>query len=295
LIVSDASTPPERAASSALATRTAATPSLDAGSSFRALWRHRRLIHQFVRREVQSRYRGSVLGVLWSFLNPLVQLAIYTFVFGVVFRARWPQLASGRLGEFALVLFCGLIVLNLFAECLSRSPGLILSQATYVKKVVFPLEVLPAVALGSALFNAFVSVVVLAAAHLVVDHVLSWTLLLAPVVLLPLVLLTLGVSFFVSSLGVFLRDLPYLIGLLLQMLAFLTPIFYPLEALPDWARPLIVLNPLTPAVDDLRRVVLWGRLPDGPRLAFSLLEGALALVLGHAWFAKTRRAFADVV
>lgn len=261
----------------------------------RQLWSHRRLVRQFVRREVQARYRGSVLGLLWTFLHPLLLLAIYTFVFGLVFRVRWPQFATGRLSDFALVLFCGLLVLNLFAECLTRAPGLVLSQPGFVKKVVFPLEVLPVVALGSALFNAVVGLLVLLLSNLGLNGRLPWTVLLVPLVLLPVILLTLGLTWTLASLGVFLRDLPHIVGLMLQVLTFLTPIFYPVEALPEWARPVILANPLTPAVDDLRRVALWGRLPDWPRLAVSLAAGAAMAAAGYAWFARTRRAFADVL
>jgi lipopolysaccharide transport system permease protein len=263
--------------------------------TLRELWRHRRLIGQFVRREVQSRYRGSLFGLLWSFLTPLLLLAIYTFVFGVVFRARWPEAGTGGLGDFALVVFCGLIVVNLFAECVSRAPGLVVGSPTYVKRVVFPLEILPVVSLGSALVTAGASLAVLLVVRLAAERALPWTVLLAPVVLVPVVLLTLGVAWFLASLGVFVRDISYLVVLLLQALVFITPIFYPLEAVPEGLRGVLGLNPLYPVVDDLRRVVLWGKLPDWPRLAFSGAAGAAAMVLGHAWFMKTRRAFADII
>jgi lipopolysaccharide transport system permease protein len=261
----------------------------------RSLWAHRRLIAQLVRREVQARYRGSLLGLLWSFLTPLLLLAIYTFVFGVVFQARWPGAGTGGLGEFALVLFCGLIVLNLFADCVSRAPGLVVGSPTYVKRVVFPLEILPVVSLGSALVTAGASLGVLLAVRIAVAGSLPWTVLLAPLVLLPLLLLTLGASWFLSSLGVFVRDVSYLVVLLVQVLVFMTPVFYPLEAVPEGLRPALALNPLHPIVDDVRRVVLWGRLPDWPRLALSFAVGAAAAALGHAWFQRTRRAFADVI
>lgn len=264
-------------------------------NALRHLWTHRRLVAQFVRREVQARYRGSVLGLFWSFLQPLLLLGIYTFVFGVVFRARWPQFTTGTLGEFALVLFCGLIVLNLFTDTIGRSPALVLSQPSYVKRVVFPLEILPVVALGSALFNAAVALAVLVVANLVVTGTLAWTLLLAPLVLLPILLVTLGLSFSLASLGVFLRDLPHLVGLLLQALTFLTPVFYPIDAVPAWARGVILANPLTPAVEDFRGAVLWGTPPDWPRLLVSMCVGMAITVLGHAWFTRTRRAFADVL
>ena len=260
-----------------------------------ALWRRRRLIAQFVRREVQSRHRGSMFGLIWSFLTPLLLLAIYTFVFGVVFQARWPGLRAGSLGEFALVVFCGLVVLNLFGECVSRAPGLVVGSATYVKRVVFPLEILPVVTVGSALVTTGASLAVLLVVRLAMERTLPWTVALAPVVLVPLVLLTLGVAWFLASLGVFVRDIHYLVVLLLQVLVFVTPVFYPLEAVPEGFRAVLSINPLHPVVDDLRRVVLWGRLPDWPRFAVSLVVGGVAAVLGHAWFMRTRRAFADVI
>jgi lipopolysaccharide transport system permease protein len=260
-----------------------------------ALWRRRRLIAQFVRREVQSRHRGSMFGLIWSFLTPLLLLAIYTFVFGVVFQARWPGVRAGSLGEFALVVFCGLVVLNLFGECVSRAPGLVVGSPTYVKRVVFPLEILPVVSVGSALVTTAASLAVLLAVRLAMERTLPWTVVLAPVVLVPLVLLTLGVAWFLASLGVFVRDIHYLVMLLLQVLVFVTPVFYPLEAVPEGFRAVLSINPLHPVVDDLRRVVLWGRLPEWPRFAVSLVVGGATALLGHAWFMRTRRAFADVI
>jgi lipopolysaccharide transport system permease protein len=244
-----------------------------------ALWRRRRLIAQFVRREVQSRHRGSMFGLIWSFLTPLLLLAIYTFVFGVVFQARWPGVRAGSLGEFALVVFCGLVV----------------GSPTYVKRVVFPLEILPVVSVGSALVTTAASLAVLLAVRLAMERTLPWTVVLAPVVLVPLVLLTLGVAWFLASLGVFVRDIHYLVMLLLQVLVFVTPVFYPLEAVPEGFRAVLSINPLHPVVDDLRRVVLWGRLPEWPRFAVSLVVGGATALLGHAWFMRTRRAFADVI
>ena len=278
-------------AATAPSPRQAAAP----GEPVWALWRRRRLIAQFVRREVASRYRGSMFGLIWSFLTPLLLLAIYTFVFGVVFQARWPGLRAGSLGEFALVVFCGLVVLNLFGECVSRAPGLVVGSPTYVKRVVFPLEILPVVTVGSALVTTGASLAVLLAVRLAMERTLPWTVVLAPVVLVPLILLTLGVAWFLASLGVFVRDIHYLVVLLLQVLVFVTPVFYPLEAVPEGFRSVLSINPLHPVVDDLRRVVLWGRLPEWPRFAVSLVVGAAAALLGHAWFMRTRRAFADVI
>jgi lipopolysaccharide transport system permease protein len=259
------------------------------------LFRNRSLIGQLVEREVGARYRGSFLGLFWSFLNPILLLAIFTFVFGVVFNARWPQHTTGRLSEFAVVLFCGMLVLSLFSECLVRAPGMIVASANYVKRVVFPLEILPVVSLGAALFHALVSLTVLVAAHLAIGGRLHWTLALLPVVAVPLLFLVLGLTWFVASLGVFFRDLHHVVALLVQVLTFLTPVFYPIEALPPGVRPLMRLNPLTVIVESLRRVVLWGLAPEWGGLALWTLVNGVVMLLGYAWFMKTKRAFADVL
>jgi lipopolysaccharide transport system permease protein len=271
------------------------TSSLNVFHLARHLFAHRGLIRQFVRREIDARYRGSLLGLLWSFLNPILLLSIYTLVFGVVFHARWPHAKSDRLSEFAVTLFCGMIVLNLFGESVGRAPGIIVGAANYVKKVVFPLEILPVVTLGCALFHALVSLSVLLAANLLVNGVFRWTLVLVPVVALPLLMLTLGLSWFLASLGVFIRDLSHVVALILHVLMFATPVFYPMEALPEAFRSFLYLNPLTAVVEDLRRVVLWGLLPDWPRLLVWIAVDGAVMVLGYAWFATTRRAFADVL
>jgi lipopolysaccharide transport system permease protein len=261
----------------------------------RNLLRHRSLIGQFVRREVSARYRGSALGLLWSFLNPLLLLAMFTFVFGVVFRARWPHHGTGRLSEFAVVLFCGMVVLGVFGECLTRAPTMMVSATNYVKRVVFPLEILPVASLGAALFHGLVGLGVLVAANLVVSRRVHWTVVLVPLVAAPLAFLILGLTWLVASLGVFFRDLGQVMGLLVQGLMFLTPVFYPVEALPEGFRPLLRLNPLTPIVEGLRRVVLWGAAPDWASLAAWTAVDAAVMMAGYAWFMGTKRAFADVL
>jgi lipopolysaccharide transport system permease protein len=261
----------------------------------RRLWQQRNLIVQFVARDVQGRYRGSVLGLFWSFLSPLLLLTVYTFVFGVVFKARWGASRPGNLGDFALVLFCGLVPYNLFSECTNRASTLVVAVPNYVRKVVFPLEVLPVSVVGSALFHALVSLSALLAASLLVRGTVPLTLPLLPVIVLPLVLLALGVTWFLASLGVFVRDVQYVIALGLQILLFLTPIFYPVEVVPAGLRPFLQCNPLAPVVENFRRVVLWGQPPEWLALAsWSLVCGAVML-LGYGWFMKTKRAFADVL
>jgi lipopolysaccharide transport system permease protein len=261
----------------------------------RNLWHHRDLIRQFTRREIEGRYRGSFLGLFWSFVNPLVLLLIYTFVFGVVFAARWPNAKTDNLSEFAITLFCGIIAYNLFSECVGKAATLVVGVPNYVKKVVFPLEVLPFSTLGAALFHAGVSLVILLVANLLLSGALQWTLVFLPLVILPLLLLCLGLSWFLSSLGVFVRDINYTVGLVVQVLFFLTPIFYAVENIPEPYRTIIGFNPLTPMVEDLRRVVLWGLPPLWPELGFWIIATGVLMVLGYAWFMKTKKAFADVI
>lgn len=261
----------------------------------RNLWRHRELVAQFARREVEGRYRGSFLGIVWSFITPLVMLLIYTFVFGVIFQARWPQARSESLNEFAVIIFAGLTTFTIFSEVVSRAPGLVVGVPNYVKKVVFPLEILPLSALGAALFHAGVSLLILIGAHLLVGGALHWTVLLLPLVLLPLLALALGLSWLLASLGVFVRDLGNLVGLLVQILFFLSPIFYSAEAVPEPVRSLLALNPLSPVIDNVRGVLLWGEQPDWGGLLISLGLSGVVMLLGYAWFQQTRKAFGDVL
>lgn len=259
------------------------------------LWRQRELITQFTRREIEGRYRGSFLGLIWSFVTPLILLLIYTFVFGVVFKARWPQARTDSLGEFALVLFCGLIGFNVFSECVTRAPTLILGVPNYVKKVVFPLEILVVSGLGTALFHGLITLSILLTVNLLINGVVQWTLLFLPLVALPLVFLSLGLGWFFASLGVFIRDINYVVALLVQVLFFITPIFYPTEAIPEPFRLAILYNPLTFVVDNSRAVVLWGNTPDWAGLLLWVLASALVMQLGYAWFMATKKAFADVI
>lgn len=259
-----------------------------------SLRRHRELVVSLIRRDVVGRYRGSALGLLWSFFNPILMLVVYTFVFSIVFKARWSVDSDSRT-EFALVLFTGLVVFNLFAECIQRAPGLILGNVNYVKRVVFPLEILPWVALGSALFHMAISLGVWLVFYLAFFGIPPVTALLLPVTLLPLLLLTLGLSWLLASLGVFLRDVGQVVGVLTTAMMFLSPIFYPLAALPEKYRLLIQLSPLTVAVESARGVLIWGQGIPWAEWSVCLVYSALAAWLGFAWFQKTRKGFADVL
>lgn len=251
-----------------------------------------------VRREIAGRYRGSVLGIAWSLINPLFMLAIYTLVFGGVFQARWRvpgRVEEGHsMAEFAIILFAGLIVFQVF-EVVNRAPGLIIANANYVKRIVFPLEVLVPVVLGVALFHGAVSVVVLMVFEYFLMGGVPWTVLALPLVVVPFALLVLGFGWFFASLGTYLRDIGQFLGTAVMALMFLSPLFFQRESLPDWIRPWIILNPLTVPMEQAREVLLWGRLPDWLALGVYTAIAAMVCLLGFLFFQKTRKGFADVL
>ena len=261
----------------------------------RSLIQHRQLIMQMIQREVVGRYKGSVMGLGWSFFNPILMLTVYTFVFSVVFKARWGLDPNESKTQFAVVLFVGMIVHGLFAEVLNRAPSLILSNVNYVKRVVFPLEILPVITMGAALFHTLISLLVLLSAFVIFNGYLHWTVIFIPLVLLPFVILTLGIAWMLASLGVFVRDIGQTIGIVVTVMMFLSPVFYPVTALPEEFRPLLMANPLTFIIEQSREVMIWGHLPDFIGLAFYTLESCVVAWLGFVWFQKTRKGFADVL
>jgi lipopolysaccharide transport system permease protein len=226
-----------------------------------SFWRNRQLIFQMAKRETVGRYRGSILGIAWSFFNPLVMLVIYTFVFSVVFKARWGMEDESK-ADFAIILFIGLIVHGLFSECLNRAPTLIIANANYVKKVVFPLEILPWVAFGSALFHASVSFCVLLCAQLALQHSIPPTAVLLPLVVLPLVLATMGLCWFIAAAGVYLRDIGQLTGVLTTITLYISAVFFPITSLPEQYQPILRANPLAFIIEQAREVAVFGRTPD---------------------------------
>lgn len=254
---------------------------------------NRQLILRLIQREIVGRYRGSFAGMAWSFITPLIMLVLYTFVFSVVFKAKWKDFDTS--GGFALILFSGLIVHGIVAECINRSPALITGNANYVKKVVFPLEVYAWVTLGSAMFHAFISWIVLTIAQLCMGVPLPWTAILFPVVLLPLLLGCLGVSWFLAAIGVYFRDVAQITGTLATLLLFLSPVFYALDSIPEKFRPLIQANPLTGVLEAARGVLMFGTIPSATYFAVSLLIGIVFAMAGYAFFQKSRDGFADVI
>lgn len=264
------------------------------GSLLSGLWSHRHLIAQMTRREIVGRYKGSVMGLLWSFLNPVLMLVIYTFVFSVVFKARWGGTDESR-AQFAVILFAGMIVHALFSDILNRAPTLILANANYVKKVVFPLETLVAVAAGSALFQAVASFIVLVLAMVVLQGDLPWTAVFVPIVLTPMLVLAMGLAWLVASLGVYLRDVGQVVAVLTTVLLFLSPVFFPVSALPEFFQPWMRANPLTFIIEQTRSVLILGHLPDWLHLGAYLIAATMVAWLGYVWFQKTRKGFADVL
>src|SRR5215207_722346 len=262
---------------------------------FKSFWRNRQLIWQMTQREIAARYRGSLIGLAWSFVNPLLMLLVYTFVFSVVFKARWGTGENESKADFAIILFTGMIVFGLFAEIVNRAPGQIIANANYVKKVVFPLEILSWVSLGSVLFHSIVSLVVLLIAQLIINLSLPWTVVLLPLVLLPLIFASLGVAWFLAALGVYVRDIGQITTVFTTVLMFISAVFYPLSALPETYQGWLRLNPLVLIITESRKVLVFGSLPDWLWLGIALLMGFVMAFAGFWWFQKTRKGFADVL
>ena len=235
------------------------------------------------------------MGLAWSFFNPLLMLVVYTFVFSVVFKARWGIGVEESRTDFAIILFAGMIVFGLFAEIVNRGPALIISNVNYVKKVVFPLEALSWVSLGTVMFHSAVSLFVLLLAQLIINRSLPWTILLFPLVLLPLIFASLGISWILSALGVYIRDIGQLTNVFTTVLMFISAVFYPLSALPATYQTLLKLNPLVLIITESRNVLIYGSLPDWNSLAIACLAGFFIALAGFWWFQKTRKGFADVL
>ncbi len=260
-----------------------------------SLKRHHYLIAQLARREISERYRGTLLGFVWPFLTPLSMLCIYTAVFGGIFKASWPGQEDTGLAGYAVMLFSGLIVYQVFSECANRGPLLILSVPNYVKKVVFPLEILPVSAVIGALFQGAINILVLLLVHAAVNHTIVWTIVLLPIVWLPLAAWCLGMLWWLSALGVYLRDIQHGVAIGLQVLFFASPILYPLERVPAAARPWLQLNPLTAMIDAHRSILIEGALPAWTPWFLSLAAGVLVMWSGFAFFRHVRKGFADVL
>ena len=263
---------------------------------FRNLSRYRYLVLQMIRREISQRYQGSVLGFAWSFLNPLLMLMVYTFVFSVIFNARWSgsEVQESR-ADFAITLFAGLIVFNIFAEIVNRSPSLILSNPNFVKKVIFPLELLPLVSMGAVLFHGAVSLLVLLIAQALLKGSVPLTVVYFPLILLPLLAIGIGLSWFLSALTVYIRDIAHITGIITSILMFISAVFFPISALPPRYAFMVELNPVALVVSESRNALVFGLPPNWGALAGMFVVGLWIAAAGYWWFQKARKGFADVL
>ncbi len=257
---------------------------------------NRKLIGRLAARDIQAKYRGSVFGLVWAVFTPLLMLLIFTFVFGVVFKGRWASAApDAPTQEFALIIFFGLTVYNFAAEALSRAPTAITSNVSYVKKVVFPLEILTIVIILSSLTQFAISFSLFMGFYLFVFGAPPIEILLFPIVFAPLLIAVAGVSWLLASLGVFVRDLAQFIPLVLTALLFLSPIFFPLANLPDATRSWLGFGPLAPILESARAVVIFGEQPDWAALGVYTLAALAVGTFGYWWFYRTQKGFADVL
>ncbi len=262
----------------------------------RIIIQNKTLLIQMVRRSISARYKGTALGLIWSFAQPLMMLAVYTFVFGFIFKVRWGIEQSGISDiPFPLIMFCGMATFNIFSESANISSGIVTANANYVKKVVFPLEILPFSVVITTLVFSLTWFVLLFLGILLYAQQLQWTMLLLPITLFPLILFSCGISFFTASLGVYIRDTQHIIGIITQILFFMTPIFYPISVVPETMRWILEYNPISTFVEETRKVYLFGSMPDWTTYGICFVVSCLVFQLGLVWFSKTKKGFADVL
>lgn len=260
-----------------------------------SLARNRGLVFELAWRETVGRYKGSVFGLFWSLIIPLLMLAIYTFVFSEIFVTRWGGAAAQSKTSFAVILFAGLIIFNVFAECVTKAPTIVLSNANFVKKVIFPLEILPCVTVLSALFHAAVSIGVLLVFQWLSSGSVPVTAWLVPLVLMPVILLLVGLAWLLAALGVYLRDVGQTVGIIMTGMLFISPIFFPVSSFPERWRILADINPLTYPIEQMRDVLVMGRPLIWESWLLYFAFAATVAWIGFAAFQKSRRSFADVI
>ena len=259
----------------------------------KTLIQHRSLIFELTKREFTGRYRGSFGGIAWSFIQPLFLLSIYTLAFGVILKTRWGT--SGDTTEYALMLFAGLIVFNAFSECLIKSSTLISSNPNFVKKVVFPLELLPVVTVAAVLVHALIAIAVWYAGYIIIFGIPHLSSLFFPIILTCLIPILLGIALLFSAIGVVVRDINQVTGMLNHALLFLTPIFYSIEAAPPILRTALIMNPLTFIVEQLRAILFLGHMPNFTGLFIYFLVATLFAWCSLLLFRRLRPTFADMV
>jgi lipopolysaccharide transport system permease protein len=255
---------------------------------------HRNLIVQFTRREIEKRYRGTLLGIFWSFLTPLIMLGVYTLVFGFIFGGSFGHPGETKT-QFALGLFCGLLLWEFIGGSIAGSPGLIVSNPNYVTKVIFPLEILPLCSVGAAFFHMLIGFLPLLLFVLIAEGQLHLTALQIMPILVPVILYSLGLTWIFSALGVFLRDIGSLIPPALTIIMFLSAIFFPLSAIPQSFRWIVELNPAAILISMARNALVFGESPNWAWLGIQIGISLVVAILGYALFMKCKPAFADVV
>ncbi len=256
------------------------------------IWRHRDLLGRMARQDINSRYQGSAFGLLWSMATPVLLLAAYWLVLGRILQARWGELPGD---SYPVVLFSGLVVHLFLADVVGRAPALVIEHQTYVKKVVFPLEILSPMTVLTALFHLVISLAILFLGQLLLTGNVPATWVFVPLVMASLVPMLLGLSWMLSSLGVYLRDVQQVVPLTLTLMMFLSPIFYPMHAVPPEYRSWLYLNPITTVIEQLRNVVVAGEPPDWSVLGIYSVVALAVMLLGGWWFVRTRKGFSDVL
>lgn len=271
---------------------------INIAAPFKLISDNRELLRQLVKRNIYGRYKGTVGGLAWSVIQPLLMLAVYTFIFSVVFKARWGNLPSGGLDgsyAFSVIMFCGMTVFSVFSESITAAPMLIVGNPNYVKKVIFPIEILPIAQVISSMIINLIWMAILFIGAVFLLNSLSWTMLLLPVIFIPFLFFTAGLSFFVASLGVYFRDLAYVTGIIVQILFLLTPIFYSTQMVPEKFQFVLQLNPLTWVVEETRSVFLFKQLPNWDAIIVIIIMSFVTFQLGYVWLNKTKKGFADVL
>lgn len=263
--------------------------------SFKSLCDNFSMVRRLAGREVEGRYKGSVFGFAWALLNPLILLGLYTFVFGSVFKARWGTGEANNSGEYAVILYAGLILHGFFAECITRAPGLVVGNPNFVKKIVFPLELLAWAHQAAAWFHFFMSWVVLVIFQTIVFGSIPLTSLMLPVVLIPCALYAQGVMWGLSALTVYFRDIAQVVGLLVTCLLFASPVLYPLDAVPEAFRDVLYLNPLTSLLEIFRSLMIWGKLPALGEVLIQVAAATCVFYCGFFIFQRSRGGFSDVL
>lgn len=261
---------------------------------FKVLYKNSFLLKQLVKQDIRQKYQGSVLGMLWSFIVPVLMLAIYTFMFSEVFQAKWDIDTSDKY-QFAMMLFCGLSAFNMVGEVMNRATVLIASNANYVKKVIFPLEILPVVVMLSALFNCIISFLILFLVKLIIYHNISGTIYLFFVALIPLIILTTGLGLLISAISVYLKDVGNIISVIVTVLMYMSPVFFPLSSVPESFRVVCGINPMTYIIENFRNVILYGRTLDWRFYGISCVIALCFYLFGKIVFMRTKEGFADAL